>query len=130
MNLKIHHVGIACKNIEKAVRVYKEMYNVIEESEIVYDELQHANLCMLKTDTGLDVEFISGEQVANLLKARITYYHICYSVENIEVAIKHFEENGSLMISEPKPAKLFGGKRVAFLMTKLGLIELVEEEKG
>lgn len=130
MNLKIHHVGIACKNIEKAVREYKKMYNVIEESEIVYDELQHANLCMLKTDTGLDVEFISGEQVANLLKARITYYHICYSVENIEVAIKHFEENGSLMISEPKPAKLFGGKRVTFLMTKLGLIELVEEEKG
>lgn len=127
MNLKIHHVGIACKNIEKAVKEFKKMYNVIEVSEIIYDELQHANLCMLKTDTGLDVEFISGEQVANLLKAKITYYHICYSVENIESAIKHFEENGALMISGPKPAKLFEGKSVAFLMTKLGLIELVEE---
>lgn len=130
MNLKIHHVGIVCKNIEKAIRDYCKLYNVLEISEIVYDDLQNARLCMLKTDTGLDVEFISGEQVANLLKAKRTYYHICYSVENLEVAIKHFEKNGSLMISEPKPAKLWGGERVTFLMTKTGLIELVEEKKG
>ena len=59
MNLKIHHVGIVCKNIEKAVRDYQKLYNVLEVSEIVHDDLQHADLCILKTDTGLDVEFIS-----------------------------------------------------------------------
>lgn len=127
MDLKIHHVGIVCKKIEKAVRDYKAIYNVVEESPIVHDELQKADLCILKTDTGLDVEFISGEQVANLLKEKISYYHLCYSVGNLENAISHFEENGCLVISEPKPAILFGGKRVAFLMTSTGLIELVEE---
>ena len=125
--MKIHHVGIVCKKIEKAVRDYKALYNVVEESEIVYDDLQKANLCLLKTDTGLDVEFISGEQVQNLLKARINYYHLCYSVENLEAEIARFEENGALVVSEPKPAVLFGGKRVAFLMTSAGLVEFVEE---
>lgn len=128
MNLKIHHVGIVCKNIEKAVRDYRALYNVIYESEIVYDELQHANLCILKTDTGLDVEFISGEQVANLLKGKITYYHLCYSVDKLEEAISHFENNGGLVVSDPKPAVLFGGKRVAFIITRTGLIELVENK--
>ena len=125
--MKIHHVGIVCKKIEKAIRDYKSLYNVTEQSEIVYDELQKANLCLLKTDTGLDVEFICGEQVANLLKARITYYHLCYTVENLEAEILRFEENGSLVVSDPKPAILFGGKRVAFLMTSTGLVELLEE---
>lgn len=125
--MKIHHVGIVCKKIEKAIRDYKSLYNVTEQSEIVYDELQKANLCLLKTDTGLDVEFISGEKVANLLKSRITYYHLCYTVENLEAEILRFEENGSLVVSDPKPAILFGGKRVAFLLTSTGLVELLEE---
>ena len=51
--------------MEKAVRDYQKLYNVLEVSEIVHDDLQHADLCILKTDTGLDVEFISGKQVTN-----------------------------------------------------------------
>ena len=129
MDLKIHHVGIVCKNIEKAVNNYKKLYNVEAVSEIVHDELQNADLCILKTQTGLNVEFISGSQVTNLLKAKITYYHLCYSVANLEEAISYFENNGSVMVSAPKPAILFGGKRVAFLMTQTGLIELVEVEE-
>ena len=74
MNLKIHHVGIVCKNIEKAVRDYQKLYIMsLRFQEVVHDDLQHADLCILKTDTGLDVEFISGKQVTNLQKAKITY---------------------------------------------------------
>lgn len=127
MNLKIHHIGIVCKNIERAVREYQKLYNVLDVSETVHDELQNADLCILRTDTGINVEFISGEQVANLLKSKITYYHICYAVKDIEEAVAHFVDNGSLLVSDLKPAILFGGKRVAFLMTQTGLIELVEE---
>ena len=124
--MKIHHIGIVCKNIEKSVADYKKYFNVVEESITVYDAQQKANLCMLKTDTGLDVEFISGEQVAHMAKG-ITYYHVCYLVENLEEAINDFLNNGAVIVSEPKPAILFGGKRVAFLLIRSGLIELLEE---
>ena len=127
MALKIHHIGIACKNIEKAIKVYKKFFNVVEETPVVHDELQNADLCLLKTDTGLDVEFISGDQVTNLLKQKISYYHLCYSTDAIEETISQFENNGALLVSPLKPAVLFNGKRVAFLMTNSGLIELVEE---
>ena len=125
--MKIHHIGIVCKNIEKAVRDYGKLFEIVEQSPVVYDELQKAQLCMVKTNTGLDVEFISGEQVEGLLKQKVSYYHLCYSVSDIDKEISHFEENGALTISAPKPAVLFGGKRVAFLLTKSGLIEFVEE---
>lgn len=125
--MKIHHVGIVCKNIERAIKAYKRLFNVVEQSEVVYDELQKASLCLLRTDTGLDVEFISGEQVTNLVKAKITYYHLCYEVSCLEDEIDRFLNGGAVMVSEPKPAILFAQKRVAFLMTSTGLIELVEE---
>lgn len=124
--MKIHHVGIACKKIEKAIVDYKKCFNVVGETPIVYDELQKASLCLLKTDTGLDVEFISGEQVASLGKG-VSYYHLCYTVENLEEAVSEFENKGAVVVSTPKPAVLFGGKRVAFLLVRSGLIELLEE---
>lgn len=123
--MKIHHVGIVCKNIEKSIADYKKYFNVVEASPIIYDELQKASLSLLKTDNGLDVEFISGEQVANLAKG-ITYYHLCYIVDNIERTVMQFQEKGAVVVSELKPAVLFGGKRVAFLLIKSGLIELLE----
>ncbi len=125
--MKIHHIGIVCKNIEKAVREYGKLFEIVEQSPVVYDDLQRAQLCMVKTNTGLDVEFISGEQVEGLLKQKVSYYHLCYSVSDIENEISRFEGNGALTISAPKPAVLFGGKRVAFMLTKSGLIEFVEE---
>ena len=125
--MKIHHIGIVCKNIEKAVRDYGKLFEIVEQSPIIYDDLQRAQLCMVKTNTGLDVEFISGEQVEGLLKQKISYYHLCYEVDDLEKSIEQFEANGALTVSAPKPAILFGGKRVAFLLTKIGLIEFVEE---
>lgn len=123
--MKIHHVGIACKKIERAIVDYKKFFNIIEETPIVFDELQNAYLCMLKTDTGLNVEFIAGEQVSNLGKG-VSYYHLCYTVENLEKTIAEFENKGAVVVSSPKPAILFGGKRVAFLLIRSGLIELLE----
>lgn len=125
--MKIHHVGIVCRNIERAVRDYRKLFNVITQSETVHDPLQDADLCMLTTDTGLDVEFIAGPQVENLRKARINYYHVCYTVDNLECEIERMTDNGAVVVSEPKPAILFGGKRVAFLIASSGLIELLEE---
>lgn len=125
--MRIHHVGIICKNIEKSVIDYKKNFEVIDTSDIVYDPLQDARLCMIKTSTGLDVEFISGNQVENLKKRGVNYYHLCYEVDDLEVAIARFESNGAVIVSQPKPAILFKNRRVAFLMLNSGLIELVEK---
>ncbi len=125
--MKIHHVGIVCNNIEKAIYYYKKQFNVKEQTSIIYDELQKANLCLLKTDTGLDVEFIAGEQVSHLGKG-ITYYHLCYTVKNINDVIEEFQDKGAVLVSTAKPAVLFEGRLVAFLLIKSGLIELLEEK--
>ena len=74
----------------------------------------------------MNVEFIAGDQVANLGKG-VSYYHLCYTVEKLDEAILDFEDKGAVVVSTPKPAILFDGKRVAFLLIRSGLIELLED---
>ena len=125
--MKIHHIGIACSDIEGALADFGRYHPIIKRSEVVYDELQKAELCMVHTDTGLDVEFIAGEQVARLLKKGISYYHLCFEVDDLDATLSEYIEQGAMMISEPKPAVLFGGCRVAFLYLPYGLVEFVEK---
>ena len=125
--MKVHHIGVACQDIEQSIEDFKKYHNIIWKSDIVTDDLQNAKLCMVKTDLGLDFEFISGNQVARLLKKGISYYHICYEVESIDRTIEEYLAKGATMISEPKPAILFDNKRVSFLYLPYGLIELVEK---
>jgi len=124
--MKFHHVGIACKDILLEIESISKIHQVLEISDIVYDTKQKAKLCMIKTDEGINIELISGEQVENLIKKRITYYHICFETDDITAEIKRLQELGSLLVSDQKPAILFDNKKVAFVQTSYGLIELVE----
>lgn len=81
---------------------------------------------MLKIEDGLKIELISGKQIENLLKKKITYYHICYEVTDILKEKERLVDNGAFLISDEKEAILFDNKKVCFLLTSYGLIELVE----
>ncbi|MCI8977986.1 MAG: hypothetical protein HFI99_13300 [Lachnospiraceae bacterium] len=41
--------------------------------------------------------------------------------------ISEFKNCGAKVVSQPKPTKLFNGRRAAFLLTKLGLVELLKK---
>ncbi len=124
--MKFHHTGIACKSIPETLEYVKKHFDVEKVSDTVFDPLQNAELCMITMTDGYQIELISGEVVKTFLKRNQLLYHICYSVEDIDKAIAEFKED-SLVLSEPKEAVLFGGERVVFIMTAVGLIELVEE---
>ncbi len=127
--MKFHHIGIATDDIESMIKKCQKFLEVKSVSDIVYDDNQKANLCMLDINDGVKIELISGEVVQNILRKRQYLYHTCYSVENIEQTINELIEDGALLVREAREAILFNNRKVAFLMWDLGLIELVEEEK-
>ena len=122
----LHHVGIACKDIGLEIQRIKKIHDVISISEIFYDKNQNANLCLIKIKNSLSIELISGKQVENLIKKKISYYHLCYEIQNIESEIKRLVNLGGIILSEPKPAILFDNRKVAFLLLSYGIIELLE----
>ena len=122
-----HHVGIACKDILKELEAIKKIHEIDEISEIVYDALQEVNLCMVTLHDGFKMELVSGKTVEKLVQKGTTNYHLCYESTNIDEDIKTLLSKGALLVSPQKPAILFKGKVVAFLLVSYGLIELVQK---
>ncbi len=128
--MEFHHIGIATNNIEESITKLKKFFDVSNVSEVVYDVNQDASLCMVTLVDGIKIELINGQVVKNILKKRQYLYHTCYLVENIDEEIKELEDDGAVLVKEPKEAILFNNKKVAFLMWNLGLIELINCRGG
>jgi methylmalonyl-CoA/ethylmalonyl-CoA epimerase len=126
MSLKFHHIGIACRNIQEQLDSLTLFHNVVEISPIIFDAEQNAEICMVKTREGVLMELISGQQVVNILRKGIAYYHICFETNDIVSEISRLQDSGALVISEAKPAIMFGDRHVAFLQVSYGLIELLQ----
>jgi len=123
--VKFHHIGIATQNIDKTLNWLCGQFNVISISNKVYDNNQDACLQMIET-VGVNIELVSGNMVKRFIEKNITYYHVCYEVDDLEESIKTFEK--SIVISKPVKAILFDNRRVAFLMTPIGIVELLEKD--
>ena len=124
--MKLHHIGIATEDIENLVEYLKQILNIKDISETVYDKNQEANLCMLTLEDGTKLELVSGKVVEKIVKKRQFLYHTCYETNDINKEIEKLQKLDSFLVSEPKEAILFKNKKVAFLMTNIGLVELVE----
>ncbi|MGK7901221.1 MAG: condensation domain-containing protein [Hormoscilla sp.] len=128
--LKFHHNGYACENIEAGIEYVKEIYDVTDIGEIVFDKYQDAKVCLIKTNNNIDIELVAGNQVKSLLNRGISLYHVCYEVTDFWLMMEKFIAKGAVVVSEAKPAPLFNHRLVAFLNTHLGLVELLEEKKS
>ena len=127
--MKMHHLGLAVENIESALLDLSTVTDIDFVSDTVYDSEQKANLCMVTVKNGTSIELIQGEMVSKLVKKGQHFYHICWETDDMEQEIQNITEKGGMVISAPKPAILFNNRKVAFVMTDLGLFEIVESEK-
>lgn len=125
--MKFHHIGIACESITTMQAVLADQFKACPCSEVIYDPLQKASLQLFRMSDGILIEMVSGEAVSAYLRRKQALYHTCFEVTDLEDALIDFERQQALIVSPPKPAILFDQRRVAFVMTKLGLVELVEE---
>ena len=125
-DLRFHHVGIACTDIERVAHFVGLVFDIASDTGTVYDANQGSNVRLLRDTSGMQLELISGKPVEKIVKKGGTYYHICFETPDMESAIAHFKKQGSLLVSPPTKAVLFDHRRVSFLYTVLGLVELLE----
>lgn len=126
--MKLHHVGVACVDIKEKLNELKLTQMVLSATPITHDPNQSADLCMLEMVGGYNLELVSGKPVENIIKKNITYYHLCYLVEDINDSITALTSHGFILVSPPKEAILFDGRLVAFLYGPFGLIEILNEK--
>lgn len=125
--MRLHHIGVATRDIAATKEYIKKLYPVINETDIIYDSNQDAELCMLTIQDGLELELIMGEKVNSFVDKKQYIYHLCFEVDDIEGKLLEYRESRDIIMTKPTPAVLFENRRVAFVFTRIGIVELVEK---
>ncbi len=125
--MRFHHIGIACRDIPETLGFVQKSFDVTHTTDIIFDQNQDAELCLLTLVDGSHIELVSGKAVEKFVAKRQSLYHTCWQVNDIEKAIETLYENGAILISPPTEAILFNNRKVAFLFSDIGIIELLEE---
>jgi methylmalonyl-CoA/ethylmalonyl-CoA epimerase len=127
-----HHIGVAVRDLSKAIPIYKALFNYDLISGPFDDPIQNVSVCFLsrgENDTVIELVAPLGPNspIDRILKKGGGTYHVCYTVQNINAAIHHLVEQGSFLLSGPVPAAAFEMRHIAWLMTEVDLlVELVQ----
>jgi len=134
---KFHHIGIATNNIERTAQYYIDAGYVM--SEVVYDDIQNASIAFLEKSWMPCIELIGppppniqtskNSPVDNIIrKSGVSPYHVCYEVEDIDVAEQELRKKKFISLSR-LVVGIATSKRILFLYNKdVGLIELIERD--
>ena len=129
--MKVHHYGLATKNIEKSARTFLVLgYEKV--TDVIHDPIQGVHLLFLRNENDHLIELVSpaGDQspVGKILgKVGSSLYHICYEVEDLEEAIDRLKKERFVVVVAPVTAVAFDGRKISFLYhPTVGLIELLE----
>ena len=132
--MRLHHIGIACEDLEESIQRHRMLFKLRQVSGIVDDPLHKVSVVLLSDSEGkvlieLVAPLTGRSPLYGLLKRGIHLYHLCYLVKNIDAALEEARRSNSLIISRPTPAKLYEGRRIAFIYTPdKYIVEFLEEE--
>ena len=127
LNAKFHHVGIACKDIERTFHdLQLFLPSEFKCTDVIYDKTIKASLQLISIGNQAHIELVSGEVIQNFLKKNIRLYHTCFEVSDIEIFSATLKSKGYISVTKLTPAKLFEGRLIQFFMTPLGLTEILE----
>ena len=119
-NAVFEHIGIALKQIK----------DVSKNIDKIQDKIQNVNLGFIDCN-GLTVELVEpidvNSPINSFIEKNQTYYHICFSVPDLDESIASAKKYNFVKISKPVPAIAFDNRRIVWLYNiKFGLVELLE----
>jgi len=128
---KVDHIGIAVRNIEEALRVYRDALGLplTRVQEVPEQKVRIAFLPVGDCELELVEPTTTDSSVARFLEKRGEgLHHICFEVEDIEAALQELTARGLRPIDKKPRQGAIG--LVAFLHPKSAhgvLIEIVEK---
>jgi len=132
---RLHHVGFVVASIEKSLPGFLTSLQGQAATDIIHDPLQKVNVLFLRTSPAEPVLIELVEPAADdspvrrFLDKGGGMNHLCYQVPDLALAVQEMTGRKAVVVNPPKPAVAFGGRRVAWLMTREWLlIELLEAE--
>ena len=131
--LKLHHIGFVLASIQESAESFARSLCATWDGNIVFDPLQKVRVTFLRGAHGNDplIELVEPADpespVSRFLEGRGGLHHLCYEVEDLESHLAFSKSVGTIIIRPPVPAVAFGGRRIAWALTrKRLLVEFLE----
>jgi methylmalonyl-CoA/ethylmalonyl-CoA epimerase len=126
--VKLHHIGFVVASIEESAESIARSLGATWDGKIVFDPLQKVRVTFLKGSYAHDslIELVEpcgpDSPVSRFLNSGGGLHHLCYEVRDLESHLASSKSVGTIIISSPVPAVAFGGRRIAWALTKKRLL--------
>src|SRR5262249_19087878 len=124
----LHHIGYVVASIEREIEAWKASLSAISVSETWQDPIQAARVAFLSLPpagaSSIELVEPAGESspVASFLAKGGGLHHLCFEVDGIEQQIARMKTEKAMLIRRPQPAVAFGGRRIAWMLTREKLL--------
>jgi len=132
---KLHHIGFVVASIQESGPSFALALAARWDGNIVLDPIQNVRVTFLqghcRTDPSIELVEPGGPDspVSRFLERGGGLHHLCYEVEDLGEHLKFCKTVGTIVIKPPVPAIAFGGRRIAWAITrKKLLVEFLERE--
>src|SRR4051812_8002938 len=135
-NASLHHLGFIVSSIAVAAEDFALSMSATWDGVITHDPIQRVRVSFFTPATRSNPVFELVEPasedspVSSFLKKGGGLHHVCYEVDDLDVALEEARRVGLLVVSYPVPAVAFDGRRIAWICSKKRLlIELLERNR-
>ena len=132
-HLKLHHIGFVVNSIQESAESFALSLGTTWDGNIVFDPLQKVRVTFFQghnpTDPLIELVEPGGPEspVSRFLQRGGGLHHLCYEVKDLDSHLRFCQSVGTIIIRPPVPAVAFGGRRIAWGITKKRLlVEILE----
>lgn len=130
--LRFHHVGVACRDLDREQAGYA-LLGYRPEADDFTDPVQGVRGRFLVAPGQPRVELLVNLEGSTTLdpwlRGPARTYQQAYETDAFDDAVAQFRAAGARVVSPPVPAVAFGGRRICFVMLRtMTLVEVVEAE--
>ena len=121
--MKINHIGIVVKDIDKSIFLYRKMGYVLQDC-VINDFNQQNKIAFLYLDCNHCIELIEPlSNKSTVINCEVGYHHICYEQEQGEDLISSFKSlNIGKIFTSPICAPALNDRSVYFACLRNGLL--------
>jgi methylmalonyl-CoA/ethylmalonyl-CoA epimerase len=120
----LHHVGFVVSSIETVADRFARSIGAIWDGKIIHDPLQVVRVSFLRgrgcafTQVELVEPAGADSPVERFLQRGGGLHHLCYEVGNLEEQLAFSRSVGGVVVRRPLPAVAFGGRLIAWVLTR------------
>ena len=127
-HLKLHHIGFVVSSIQDSAESFARSLGAAWDGNIVFDPLQKVRVSFFQGHNPSDplIELVEPAEpespVSRFLERGGGLHHLCYEVEDLDSYLEFCKSLDTIVIRPPVPAVAFGGRRIAWAVTKKRLL--------